>query len=45
MLKFFYLIKKKIDPETVDLDARMIKGIRLLEECGFITTENGSRRF
>ena len=41
MLKLFYLIKKKIDPETVDLDARMIKGIPLLEECGFITTENG----
>lgn len=41
MLKFFYLIKKKIDPETVDLDTRMIKGIPLLEECGFITTKNG----
>lgn len=41
MLKFFYLIKKKIDPKTVDLDHRMIKSIPLLEERGFITTKNG----
>jgi hypothetical protein len=42
MLKFFYLLKKGIKPETVDLDTRMIKAIPLLEERGFITTKNGS---
>jgi len=42
MLKFFYLLKKKINPEDVDLDARMIKSIPLLEERGFITTQSGS---
>ncbi len=41
MLKFFYLLKKDIRPETVDLDVRMIKAIPLLEERGFITTRNG----
>ncbi len=41
MLKLFYLLKKGISPETVDLHARMIKSIPLLEERGFITTENG----
>ena len=42
MLKFFYLLKNKIDPKNVDLDTRMIKSIPLLEERGFITTKNGS---
>ncbi len=42
MLKFFYLVKNNINPKTVDLDARMIKSIPILEERGFITTKNGS---
>ncbi len=42
MLKFFYLLKKNIKPEDVDLDTRMIKAIPLLEERGYITTKNGS---
>lgn len=42
MLKLFYLIKHNIAPETVDLDARMIKGIPLLEQRGFISTKDGS---
>ncbi|MBQ7936809.1 MAG: sigma-70 family RNA polymerase sigma factor [Clostridia bacterium] len=41
MLKLFYLLKKKIDPENVALDTRMIKSIPLLEERGFITTQHG----
>ncbi len=41
MLKFFYLLKKGIKPEDVDLDTRMLKSIPILEERGFITTENG----
>ena len=42
MLKCFYLLGKKIDPEQVDLDTRMIKAIPLLEERGFLTTASGS---
>lgn len=42
MLKLFYLIKKGISPETVDCDPRILKGIPLLEERGFLTTENGT---
>lgn len=42
MLKLFYLIKKGIAPETVDCDPRILKGIPLLEERGFLTTENGT---
>lgn len=41
MLKLFYLIKNGIAPETVDLDTRMVKGIPLLKERGFLTEENG----
>ena len=41
MLKFFHLLKKNITPEDVDLDTRMIKAIPLLEERGFLTTQNG----
>lgn len=41
MLKLFYLIKKGISPETVDCDPRILKGIPLLEERGFLTTKNG----
>lgn len=41
ILKLFYLIKKGIDPETVDCDPRILRGIPLLEERGFMTTENG----
>ncbi len=41
ILKLFYLIKHEIDPETVDCDPRILKGIPLLEERGFLTTENG----
>ncbi len=41
MLKFFYLLKKRISPERVDLDMRMVKAIPLLEERGFITMKNG----
>ena len=41
MLKLFYLLKKDIRPEDVDLDARMINAIPILEERGFITTKNG----
>ena len=41
MLKLFYLLKKNIKPEDVDIDTRMIKSIPLLEERGFITTKNG----
>ena len=41
MLRLFYLIHKDIAPETVDLDTKMIKGIPLLEERGFISHENG----
>lgn len=41
MLKLFYLLKKKIKPEDVDLDTRMIEAIPLLEERGFITVKNG----
>lgn len=40
MLKFFYLLKKNIKPDAVDLDARIIKGIPLLQERGFISMEN-----
>ena len=42
MLKLFYLIKKGIAPETVDCDPRILKGIPLLEERGFLTTKNGT---
>ena len=42
MLKFFYLLKKNIKPENVDLDTRMIRAIPLLEERGYITTKNGA---
>lgn len=42
MLKLFYLIKKGISPETVDCDPRILKGIPLLEERGFLTTKNGA---
>jgi len=42
MLKLFYLIKHNIAPETVDLDTRMIKGLPLLEQRGFISTKDGS---
>ena len=41
MLKLFYLLKKGIPPESVDLDARIIKGIPLLEERGFIRSRGG----
>lgn len=41
MLKLFYLIKNGIASETVDLDTRMIKGIPLLKERGFLNEENG----
>lgn len=41
VLKLFYLIKKGIDPETVDCDPRILRGIPLLEERGFLTTESG----
>lgn len=41
MLRLFYLIHKDIAPETVDLDPKMIKGIPLLEERGFVSHENG----
>ena len=40
MLKLFYLIKKNIRPESVDLDPRIIKGMPLLEERGFITSKS-----
>ena len=42
MLKLFYLIKKGIAPEKVDCDPRILKGIPLLEERGFLTTKNGT---
>ncbi|MBQ7922947.1 MAG: sigma-70 family RNA polymerase sigma factor [Clostridia bacterium] len=42
LLRLLYLIHKKINPEDVALDYRMIKAIPLLEERGFITTKNGS---
>ena len=42
MLKLFYLIQHNIAPETVDLDTRMIKGLPLLEQRGYISTANGS---
>lgn len=42
MLKLFYLVKKGIAPETVDCDPRILKGIPLLEERGFLTTKNGA---
>ncbi|MBQ7291815.1 MAG: sigma-70 family RNA polymerase sigma factor [Clostridia bacterium] len=41
MLKLFYLLKHGIAPETVDLDTRILKGMPLLEERGFISTKNG----
>lgn len=41
MLKLFYLIHKKISPESVDTDPRILKAIPLLEERGFLSTENG----
>ncbi len=41
MLKLFYLIKKDIKSETVDFDHRIIQGIPLLEERGFLTMERG----
>lgn len=42
MLKFFYIIQKKIKPGEVDLDTRMIKAIPLLEERGFISMKDGA---
>ena len=41
MLKFFYLIKHDISPESVDCDEKIIKAIPLLEERGFISRKNG----
>lgn len=41
MLKLFYLIHNGIAPEAVDLDTRMIKGIPLLKERGFLTEKDG----
>lgn len=41
LLKLFYLIRHGIAPETVDCDSRLLKGIPLLEERGFLTTEGG----
>ncbi len=41
MLKFFYLIKNNIDPESVDCDTRIIEAIPLLEERGFVEKQNG----
>lgn len=41
LTKLFYLIKHGIDPETVDLDPRIIKAMPILEERGFIGVENG----
>ncbi len=42
MIKFFYVLKKGISPERVDVDVRMLKALPILEERGFVTTENGS---
>ncbi|MBQ9745640.1 MAG: hypothetical protein IJW21_02325, partial [Clostridia bacterium] len=42
MLKLFYLLKHGIAPETVDLDTRILKGMPLLEERGFVSTKNGT---
>lgn len=44
MLKLFYLLKKGIDPKDVDLDTRMIRGIPLLEERGYLACEEGRYR-
>lgn len=41
MLKLFYLIQNGIAPETVDLDTRMVKGIPLLKERGFLKEQGG----
>lgn len=41
MLKLFYLISKKINPETVDADPRILQAMPLLEERGFLRTGNG----
>lgn len=41
LTKLIYLIKHGIDPETVDLDPRIIEAMPLLEQRGFIDTENG----
>jgi len=41
ILKFLYLIKNNIDPESVDCDIRAVEAIPLLEERGFIEKENG----
>ena len=42
MTKLFYLLKHGVDPETVDLDPRIIKAMPILEGRGFISAENGS---
>lgn len=42
MLKLFYLLRHNIAPQAVDCDPRILKGIPLLEERGFITTRNGT---
>lgn len=42
MLRLFYLIKKGIAPEKVGCDPRILKGIPLMEERGFLTTKNGT---
>lgn len=44
MLKFFYLLKKGIDPNSVAFEPRMMTNIPLLEERGFISTANGKPR-
>ena len=44
MLKFFYLLKKDISPESVAFEPRMMANIPLLEERGFISTANGKPR-
>lgn len=41
VLKLLYLIKKGIDPKTIDADPRIIKAIPFLEEQGFIASNNG----
>lgn len=41
MLKLFYLIKHGIVPQSVDLDERILKGIPLLCDRGFLSMESG----
>ncbi len=41
ILKLLYLIKHGIAPETVDCDPRILQGIPLLEERGYLTVQSG----